>query len=349
MPIETLALWQLVGIDWIGPFPMSDDSNRYILHIIDYFSRFSMAEASKDARLEDTIRILEQYVYAYTHPAAIYADPGRHFDARIVKDFCTARGILLTIGPTASRSTGMVEKGNDLLQRTIMKSSLLRIEQAVQEYAATHFDWDRRLPKGMSDLNARHISHLGFSPCEIALGCQLQDMGPMEWSLPTQQKLALQHWIARPEFDVPADEDMATLVLMFIARRQRVQERTFEADKARRERQKERYDRGVTGKAFYPGQLVMMYDTSNKGKKRKKLQPTWRGPFVVTGYGGEHQRSYTLRQLNGRPIKGHFHGDHLVLFKLRYGHIIPPIEASLPEYQRLRAPRAKPPPRSSRR
>ena len=42
-----------------------------------------------------------------------------------------------------------------------------------------------------------------------------------------------------------------------------------------------------------------------------KLEPRWRGPYIISGYGGSHKLSYILRQLHGKRIKGTFHGDHL--------------------------------------
>ncbi|KAK4624378.1 hypothetical protein CLAFUR4_06066 [Fulvia fulva] len=127
-----------------------------------------------------------------------------------------------------------------------------------------------------------------------------------------------------------------------MATRQELLEDVQHNDTLRRERQKTRYDRSITADTtFHPRQAVMLEDTSNKGKRRK-LEATFRGPYIVTGYGGEHRRSYTLRQLNGKPIKGHFYGDHLHLFKARWGHLIPPNEALIPEYQLLREPRRRP-------
>lgn len=38
----------------------------------------------------------------------------------------------------------------------------------------------------------------------------------------------------------------------------------------------------------------MLKNTSTK-TKLKTLAPSWRSPSVFTGYGGEHQHSYTLR------------------------------------------------------
>ncbi|POS82473.1 hypothetical protein EPUL_006440, partial [Erysiphe pulchra] len=83
--------------------------------------------------------------------------------------------------------------------------------------------------------------------------------------------------------------------------------------------------------------MVMLYDHKESGKK---LRATWRGPFVNTGYGGDMQRSYNLRQISGKPISRHYHGDSLKPFLLREGYIVTNEEAGLPMFQNIRLGKA---------
>ena len=69
---------------------------------------------------------------------------------------------------------------------------------------------------------------------------------------------------------------------------------------------------------------------------KKKLRPSWRGPFIVTGHGGTHSRSYTLRQIDGTPIPRTYHIDQPKLFKLREGRLVTGKELSLPTCQNIR-------------
>src|SRR5688572_3427349 len=39
-PIEPTAPWERVGIDFVGPFNITDSGNRYIITAIDYFTRW---------------------------------------------------------------------------------------------------------------------------------------------------------------------------------------------------------------------------------------------------------------------------------------------------------------------
>ncbi|KAI0999999.1 hypothetical protein K3495_g8198, partial [Podosphaera aphanis] len=103
--------------------------------------------------------------------------------------------------------------------------------------------------------------------------------------------------------------------------------------------QKERHDRGVHQRITYkPGDLVMLYDRRNA---KKKLAAAYRGPFVIEGKAGTYGTSYKLRQVNGKKIPRSFYGDHLKPFTLRNEHLITGEEEDLPEYQNIRAGRAK--------
>ncbi len=73
----------------------------------------------------------------------------------------------------------------------------------------------------------------------------------------------------------------------------------------------------------------MLYDSKSA---KKTLHPSYRGPFVVTGFGGSHGRSYTLRQINGEAIPRIYYADHLKLFKFRQGHLVTGTKEQFPAY-----------------
>lgn len=76
-------------------------------------------------------------------------------------------------------------------------------------------------------------------------------------------------------------------------------------------------------------------------RKAGKLEPRWRGPFVIHGSGGEHGVSYQLRQLNERRIRGTIHGNHLKELVPQSGYLVDPTMGLFPMYQTLRKPKAK--------
>lgn len=95
----------------------------------------------------------------------------------------------------------------------------------------------------------------------------------------------------------------------------------------KKERGAARYDAGVTRTFREVGLLVMVYQ-----KRTVKLEPQWRGPFRIVGLGGTRGVSWRISQLNGRGIRGTYHGDHLKPFRPRQGYLF----NGEPPYQRAK-------------
>ncbi|KAI1005395.1 hypothetical protein K3495_g2820 [Podosphaera aphanis] len=150
----------------------------------------------------------------------------------------------------------------------------------------------------------------------------------------------MQAYLLESKFSDESSEDQCQAVFDFIDHRESIRLVVNERSVARKEKAKERYDRGVRScdKPYRLGDLVMLYDDA---VAKQKLHESYRGPFRVSGFGSNRGHSYTLEQLDGREIKRKFHGDQLRLFILRTGHLITGEEAALLSYQNIRASRSK--------
>ena len=65
--------------------------------------------------------------------------------------------------------------------------------------------------------------------------------------------------------------------------------------KALKEKETEKYDRGVKDWSFKPQDLVM-----NHQKKSGKLEPRWSGPFMIEKFASSYGKSYKIRQIGGQ-------------------------------------------------
>ena len=102
---------------------MSDQGYTHILHVIDYFSRFTWAFLVTSATQEEVIRCLQIIFDRFGFPVAFYTDEGTHFNGMKIQDWLLSLGILWIGAPVgAKRSTRMIEKANDLLERVLKKS-----------------------------------------------------------------------------------------------------------------------------------------------------------------------------------------------------------------------------------
>jgi hypothetical protein len=158
-------------------------------------------------------------------------------------------------------------------------------------------DWEDCLPQATRSINSRVISHLAMAPCEILMGL------PPSPDLSGLTKPFLPPSVVQAH--VTALDDTAEhsrLVSKYTSYRSELHDQVSQLSIARKEQEASRYDRGIKHRdVFAAGDLIMLYQ-----KNTGRLRPRWRGPFTINGFGSERMLSYTLRQLNGRLIKGTF-------------------------------------------
>ena len=340
-PVTVLEPGQLFGMDYIGPLPLTPRGYRFILNVNDYFSRYHMPKKTKNNNKEDTIECLKEVFDDYTTPIAVYIDQGQHFDNAEIRDFLKSRGVSVVYsGSGASKSTGMIEVANKILQLAIKKAPHPNMVFSKDDYEITSENWDLDLNTAKSNVNERCIMHLMTSPKQIFMGITGQTLGGLEDEYPStirSQFLEFLSSLDKAGAEWISEEDESFAVMDFMHRRELAREQMHDRDVSAKQDMKARYDRRVREYHFTPGQAVMLYHKERKGK----LEPHWRGPFVVTGHANEFGVTYKLRQVNGKKIRGQFHGDDLRKFRLREGYLIPPFEAAFPDYQTLRAARPK--------
>ena len=145
-------------MDFIGLLSITKAGNRYILNIVCYFSRFIVPFACPNDKAGDVIRCLRQFFIFYRTPYAFYTDLGTHFNNDAVRNFFKQEETTITYSPSgASKSTGMVEVCNKLLEQVLRKDS-------------SEFEWDERIQNAAKSVNTRHISYFNFSPTSILFG-----------------------------------------------------------------------------------------------------------------------------------------------------------------------------------
>lgn len=140
--------------------------------------------------------------------------------------------------------------------------------------------------------------------------------------------------IKRQEDILPNEDQHFKTVIEFLLRRYKIRREILGRSNRQKDLKAQKHDMGVRETQNYnPGDLVMLFDQREAGKN---LRPSWRGPFVVAGYGGDMGKSYCLRQIGGMAIPRHYHGDSLKPFRLREGYLISKKEEKIPVLQNIR-------------
>ena len=89
--VETL--FERVSVDTLGPLPIDENRNEYIIVMIDHFSRFVELEPTTSCTSMDFARALVKLIGRYGIPKEILSDQGSQYSARIIDDLFTLIGV----------------------------------------------------------------------------------------------------------------------------------------------------------------------------------------------------------------------------------------------------------------
>ncbi len=80
--------WERIHLDTLE-VPLSQNGFKYLLVIIDYFSRFCILEPIQNKKAETiSTTIFENVIYPYTTPKTIITDNGPEFNNAILAEIC---------------------------------------------------------------------------------------------------------------------------------------------------------------------------------------------------------------------------------------------------------------------
>ena len=117
--IKSTQPFERLSLDFKGPLP-SRTHNKYILTVIDEYSRFPFAFACADTSTSTIIKCLLQLFAVFGMPASIHSDNGTGFVSAELKDFLVGRGIAQSHStPYNPRGNGQCEKYNGTIWKAV--------------------------------------------------------------------------------------------------------------------------------------------------------------------------------------------------------------------------------------
>ncbi|KAJ8351980.1 hypothetical protein SKAU_G00234560 [Synaphobranchus kaupii] len=159
------APMERVGVDVLGPFPVTDSGNRYILVAMDYFTKWPEAFAVPDQSAATTAeRLVEEMFTHFGAPAELHSDQGRNFESQLLAEVCERLGVTKTrTTPLHPQSDGLVERFNHTLatQLAILASQHQR-------------DWDRHLPLVLWAYRSAVQESSQLTPAALMFGRELR-------------------------------------------------------------------------------------------------------------------------------------------------------------------------------
>ena len=153
--------FETVSIDHVGPFVKTDNGNKYILVIMDLFSRFSLLYAvpSKDTNI--VVDCLSQVFHTYGFPDTLLSDNAPEFKSSAVKLFAESHSIAKKeILPYSAWANGILERSNARITK------LLKLHVN----CCSHGQWDLFIDIVQNSINNQVIVTLRETPSFALLG-----------------------------------------------------------------------------------------------------------------------------------------------------------------------------------
>ena len=154
-PMERMA------VDILGPLPITDRGNKYIVVICDYFTKWTESHPLPN---QEAITVADclvtEVVLRFGAPYQLHSDQGPNFESKLFQEMCRLLGIAKT-RTTAyhPQSDGLVERFNKTLQQMLSK--------LVNEFRS---DWDSLLPFVMSAYRSTPHRSTLVTPNRLMLG-----------------------------------------------------------------------------------------------------------------------------------------------------------------------------------
>ena len=147
----------------MGPLPLSNKRNSYILVVGDYFTKWTDAIPMRNQTATTLAqKLVDSVITIFAVPMQLHSYQGRSFESHVFQEMCRILGIEKTrTTPYRPQSDGMIERAN----RTI-------ISMLTSFVSENKRDLDEYLPLLMLAAY-RSSSHksTGVSPCEMVFGC----------------------------------------------------------------------------------------------------------------------------------------------------------------------------------
>ena len=248
--------FQRVAFDVIGPIPTTKNGKRFILVVVDYYTKWAEAYDLVDHKASTVANtIIRNWIAHHGVPMRLHCDNAPEFRGHVlkqVKEMLGVKGTFTT--PYRPQSNGLCERTNQTIEailRTLVRENR---EQ-----------WDEVLSFALMAYRATPHTTTGFSPNMLVYG--RENTMPCDIMYGQTGALYNKRHGCYCEY---VDELKNNMVAAYVRARQSMG--------VAASRQKVYHDEDTVMRFFKPGDWVLYW---NKPKSLKTLSCGWTGPYVV--------------------------------------------------------------------
>src|SRR6266511_1044949 len=278
-PIVVREPFYQIGIDIVGPLPLTSLGNKYIIVAIDYFTKWTEAKALKEATAEEVATfIYEEIICRHGPPRRIISDRGTHFNNKIVEELLKKFGTKHRLStPYHPKTNGLVERFN----RTLC--------EALAKLGEERKNWDKYIAPSLAAHRFTKQRSTRIEPFYLTYGRKVRFITDEE----EQEEVTIKERIR-----------------MLIEELPKIWNTTREQIKRSQEKQKEYHDKKIKKKHIFEiGEKVTYAKAAYFKQWSRKLEEKWKGPYYI------HEillnGSYSLKDKEGRILKTPVNGELL--------------------------------------
>ena len=248
-----------VATDYLGPFPVTDRGNRYILLLTDHFSKYVEIIAVPDMTAEVCASsVLNEFISRWGCPLTIHSDQGRTYESKVFKELCRMLEI------RKSRTSVRNPRGNGQSER--FNRTLLRMIKAY--LCGEQKQWDRHLGCLAGAYRATPNEATKMTPNLMTMGREVR--------LPAE--LVFGSTGAYQEQEITSYGDYVDKLR---SRMQHAHEIARNHLASAAKRSKGIYDTKVALNRYETGDMVWCLAEARKVGVMPKLEPAYDGPYLI--------------------------------------------------------------------
>ena len=266
--------FERVAVDILGPLPVTERGNKFLIVLMDYFTKWPEVMPVPNQEAETIAEVLVDHVFSrFGVPMELHSDQGRNFESEVFRETMKIMGINKTrTTPLHPQSDGMVERFN----RTLLDylSKFVNEDQK---------NWDQKIQLGLLAYRTAVHETTQYTPAKMMMGRELRL--PLDLVLggsPNVNSHISSGWVSNLQRNLREVHELARNQIQLTS-----------------DRMKARYDFRANCPKYKEGDKVWLYNPHRRRGRSPKLQRNWEGPYEVKKC--LNDVVYRIQRGQGRP------------------------------------------------
>lgn len=245
--------FEKIALDIVGPLPMTENGNKYILTMQDDLTKYSQAFPIKNHEATTIAEeLVNNFICKFGIPNQILTDQGKDFTSTVLKEIARLFHI------KQIQTSAYHPQSNGVLER-----SHATLADYLKHYISSkQTDWDKWVPIAMFSYNTSVHTSTKYTPYKLVFG----------------NKPELPSSITKPpEFKYTYNSYIDQLKLKFRKTHQIARKNLIHS----KERSKKVFDKKTNIIDYNIGEMVLLSNDGSKPNLSRKLMPKYTGPYKI--------------------------------------------------------------------